>query len=120
MPTSTAFTSQKKQIDIQERLSKFLAQQAHQRRQPHSIDYLLRPVWSLRLRLIPTRLPHLMEGRRQSAATKSGRGSDAAGEALLGRGLETEVYSKFEYYIGPEGAYGGVPPPSGKPASGSA
>ena len=45
---------------------------------------------------------------------KSGRGSEAAARALLGRGLETEVYSKFEYYIGPEGAYGGVPPSCGK------
>ena len=40
---------------------------------------------------------------------KSGRGSEAAARALLGRRLVTEVYSKFEYYIGPEGAYGGVP-----------
>ena len=72
--------------------------------------------------VFPFVCPCLM-GRRQSAAFKSGRGSEAGGEALLGQRLETEVYSKFEYYIGPEGAYGGVPPscpdPGGRSAPGS-
>ena len=64
-----SFYLAKERIDVYERIAEFLTMQAPQRLQPDSIAYFLRTTWSLPLRLLAPCIPHLMEGRRQSAAT---------------------------------------------------